>query len=178
MLKKPTKKREFSYKKEQGQNPFTGFMSFQHFRDEALYSDLAVLPERNYTETEHFECYPIPDYVPEKGRNEGYYPENSIVYIRSLWKEFEPERGRYNYAFIEDILDKAKRHNQTLTFRLMAHSTREAEDVPHWLKELIPCPLRPEGKRVKDSPTDPLFLELFTEAVKKIGERFDGNPYF
>ena len=32
----------FGYQKEEQQNPFIGFMSFQHFKDEALYSDMVV----------------------------------------------------------------------------------------------------------------------------------------
>lgn len=170
--------RYFSVQKEEGQNPYIGFMSFQHFDGEALYSDLIVRPENRYTETEHVECYPVPDYVGENGWDEGFYPKTSVVYIRILWKEFEPKRGEYNYTFIQDIIDKAKAHGQSLIFRLMAHSTRACDDVPDWLKELIPCPERPEGERVKDSPTDPLFLELFKEAVRKLGERFDDDPVF
>ena len=167
---------KFCYKREAGLNPYIGFDSFQHFRGERLYSDVVVRPENNMTETENFECYPIAEDVPQNGREEGYYPDTSVAYIRVLWKEFEPERGVYNYEFIEKILSDAKAHGQTVVFRLIAHSTRWQDDVPNWLKELIPCPERPTGKRVKDSPTDPLFLELFGEAIKKIGERFDDDP--
>lgn len=176
MLRKADTVSKFNYRKEEKQNPYIGFTSFQHFRGEKLYSDCIVLPENNYTETEHYECYPVPDYVPENGREEGYYPDTSIVYIRALWKEFEPEKGKYNYDFIQDIIDKAKSHEQTLAFRLIAHSTREMDDVPDWLKEIIPCPARPEGKRVKDSPTDPLFIEYFCDAVKAFADRFDSDP--
>ncbi len=178
MIREATEKNDFKYMPEEGQNPYIGFMSFQHFRGEKLYSDSIVRPENNATETEPFECYPVPDDVEENGREEGYYPDSSVVYIRILWKEFEPEEGVYNYAFIEDIIKKAKAHNQSLIFRLMAHSTRARDDVPEWLKKKIPCPERPEGKRVKDSPTDPLFLELFCRAIRKLGERFDDDPVF
>ena len=178
MLRKYDTTASFNYKKEEGLNPYIGFVSFQHFRSEKLYSDSVVRPENNRTETEAFECYPIPDDVPENGREQGYYPDSSVAYFRVLWKEFEPERGVYNFKFIEDIIDAAKSHKQTLVFRLMPHSTREREDVPEWLKELVDCPRRPEGERVKDSPTDPLFVELFCEAIRKIGERFDGEPVF
>ena len=167
---------KFSYKREEGQNPYTGIMSFQHFRGEKMYSDIVVRPEANRTETERVECYPVSPDAEENGRSEGYYPDTSIVYIRILWKEFEPRRGEYNYSFIEDILNKAKSHGQSLLFRLMAHSTRAEDDVPEWLKELIPCPERPAGKREKASPKDPLFLDLFLEAVRKFGERFDSDP--
>ena len=167
---------KFNYKREEAQNPYTGIMSFQHFRGESMYSDIVVRPEANRTETERVECYPISPDAEDLGREFGYYPDTTIVYIRILWKEFEPKRGEYNYAFIEDILEKARSHGQTLLFRLMAHSTRACDDVPEWLKELIPCPERPAGVREKASPKDPLFLDLFLEAVKKFGERFDSDP--
>ncbi|MBP3377841.1 MAG: DUF4832 domain-containing protein [Clostridia bacterium] len=176
MTVQPNITNHFSYKPEAGQNPYIGFLSFQHFRGEALYSDVIVRPEGNMLETEDLECYPIPAHVPQNGRDEGFYPDTSVVYIRSLWKEFEPQRGVYNLQFIRDILDKAKAHGQSLVFRLMPHSTRECDDVPDWLREMIPCPERPNGKRVKDSPTDPRFLEYFGEAIRVLGQNFDNDP--
>ena len=170
------KKTTFNYQRERKQNPYIGFTSFQHFREDELYSDLIVKPENNMTETEHVECYPIPAYVEEKGRAQGYYPDCSIAYIRILWKEFEPKQGEYNYAFIEDILKKAKENGQTVMFRLLPHSTRESDDVPDWLKTLIECPARPLGERVKTSPSDPKFLEILGETIKKFAERFDSDP--
>ena len=178
MLRTPTKVKHFEYRIEEGQNPYIGFMSFQHFRGEKLYSDIVVKPENKLTETERVECYPVSPDAEENGRAEGWYPDNTVVYIRVLWKEFEPERGVYNYEFIENILDEARAHKQTLIFRLMAHSTRACDDVPDWLKKLIPCPERPPMKRLKDSPTDPLFMELFLEAIRKLGDRFDDDPWF
>ncbi len=169
-------KKTFVYQREEKINPNVGIMSFQHFNGEEIYSDIVVKPENKMCETENVECYPVPDYVPQNGRAEGYYPDASVAYIRALWKEFEPEQGVYNYGFIEDFLKLADEHGQTVCFRLIAHSTREEDDVPDWLKKLIPCPERPAGMRVKDSPTDHLFIELFCKAVKKIGERFDSDP--
>ncbi len=167
---------KYEYQKESKQNPYIGFTSFQHFNNEELYSDLIVKPENNFTETEHVECYPIPDYVEQKGRAQGYYPDCSVVYIRILWKEFEPVEGQFNYAFIESILEKARKSGQTVMFRLMQHSTRETDDVPDWLKEKIDCPKRPIGMRVKDCPSDPKFLDYFAKAIRAFGERFDSDP--
>ena len=176
MFRKATEVNFFGRREEEKQNPYIGFTSFQHFKDEALYSDVVVKPESKMTETENLECYPIPKYVPQNGREEGFYPDTSIAYIRVLWKEFEPRQGEYHYKFIEDILSKAKACGQTVMFRLMAHSTRACDDVPDWLKEIIPCPERPDGERVKDSPTDPKFFDYFARAVCKIAERFDDDP--
>lgn len=166
----------FNYKKEEGQNPYTGFTSFQHFNGEKLYADIVVRPENKFTETERVECYPVSADAEEIDSKDGYYPYCTTAYIRILWKEFEPKQGEYNYKFVEAFLNDAKAHNQVVMFRLMAHSTRACDDVPDWLKELIPCPERPDMERVKDSPTDPLFLELFKKAVVKFGERFDDHP--
>ena len=50
---------KFHYKREEAQNPYCGFTSFQHFRGEKLYEDIVVLPENKFTETERVECYPV-----------------------------------------------------------------------------------------------------------------------
>ncbi len=168
-------KKTFGYKHEKSDNPYIGFCSFQHFKGEKLYSDVIVDHSKNMTETENYECYPVPEYVPQEGRSQGFYHDGSVAYIRCLWKEFEPVQGEYHYEFIEDILDKADKAGQTVLFRLMAHSTRACDDVPDWMRALVECPERPDGKRVKDSPKDPLFWELFCKAVRKLGERFDGD---
>ena len=170
--------RFFRQAKEKEPNPYIGFTSFQHFNGERLYSDPIVRPENHMCETENLECWPIPEDVPQNGREEGFYPEADIAYFRVLWKEFEPERGQYRYELIEELLRETRAHRQRLLFRLIPHSTRASDDVPEWLKKLIPCPERPAGKRVKDSPTDPRFLILFGEAIRKLGERFDKDPVF
>ncbi len=166
-----------NFKEKQGvvYNPYIGFTSFNHFRGEKLYSDCItnVTTGLATCETENYECYPVPAGVEEKGREQGYYPDTTVAYIRILWKEFEPKRGEYNYAIVEDILARAKAKGQTVMFRLMPHSTCARDDVPEWLKEMMPCPERPDGMRVKDSPTDPRYLKLFGQAIEKIGERFD-----
>ena len=175
MLVKPTVKNKFGYKKEEQLNPGMGFLSFQRFEDDPIYSDCIVKPQNNMCETENYECYPVSADVECNGNEQGFYPKSSLAYFRFLWKEFEPVQGNYNYGFIEEILEKAQRKGQQVVFRIMAHSTRARDDVPEWLKELIECPERPDGKRVKDSPTDPKFVELFLEAVTKLGEQIDGD---
>ena len=158
-------------------NPYIGFTSYQRFRGEPLFSDIVVRPEGGMTETERTECYPVStEAALQKQGESGFYPDTTVAYIRILWKDFEPQRKQYNFAFIQDIIDKAKAKGQTLMFRLMPHSTRASDDVPEWLKSMIPCPERPFGKRVKDSPLDSLWLRLFGEAIEAIGNAFDSEP--
>ena len=72
MFKAADKISEFKFKQEEGLNPYIGFMSFQHFQGDPIYSDCIVKPENHFCETEHYECYPIPEYVEEKGCKNGY----------------------------------------------------------------------------------------------------------
>ena len=75
MLRNASKVNTFKYKVEEGQNPYIGFTSFQHFNGEKLYSDSIVRPENKFTETEPFECYPVPEDVEENGMQQGFYPD-------------------------------------------------------------------------------------------------------
>ncbi|MBQ7348588.1 MAG: hypothetical protein IJW47_01195, partial [Clostridia bacterium] len=56
------------------QNPYIGFVSFNHFRGESLFS--------NSVDGKEIEKYPIYDYVEQNGRNEGFHPDTEIAYIR------------------------------------------------------------------------------------------------
>lgn len=178
MILKKVKNMKKTFKEYDGvvSNPYIGFTSFNHFRDGKLYSDcIAGSGNMVGCETESYECYPVPEGVEEKGREQGWHPDSTVAYIRVLWKEFEPKQGEYNYEFIQNILDNARKNGQTVLFRLMQHSTCARDDVPEWIKEIMPCPERPDGMRVKDSPTDPRFLKLFGKAIEKLGEKFDSD---
>ena len=177
MRRDPTETVRFSAMEKAVNNPYIGFTSYQRFRGDPLFSDIVVRPENNMTETERTECYPVHAEAKLMREGEsGFYPDTEVAYIRILWKDFEPQRKQYNYPLIADILNRAKEKGQTVMFRLMPHSTRASDDVPEWLKSMIPCPERPEGARVKDSPSDPLWLTLFGEAIEAIGAAFDKDP--
>ncbi len=167
---------KFNYKKEIKQNPFIGFTSFNHFNGQPLFSDKIADAKGSMLETTDYESYPVPAGVEENGRSQGFHPDCSVAYFRVLWKDFEPEQGKYNFKFIQDILDGAKSHNQSVMFRLMPHSTTERDDVPKWLRNIIVCPERPLGQRVKESPRDDKFLYIFADAVKAFAKQFDTNP--
>ncbi len=176
MKREPTKEVRFLPTDKPVRNPYIGFTSYQRFRGDPLYTDVVVRPENNKTETEATECYPVNVAFVQSADENGFYPDTEVAYIRILWKAFEPCRGQYNYDLVADILKKAGAKGQTVMLRLMPHSTRACDDVPDWLKDLIPCPERPEGKRVKDSPEDPVYLRYFGEAVEALGRRFDDDP--
>ena len=124
------------------------------------------------------EHYPVYDFVPQKGREQGFYPDTEIVYIRMLWRDLEMEEGVFDFSKTDEIFRKAAEKKQSVMFRLMPHTTRQNEDVPDWLRNMIECPERPDAGRVKDSPRDPVYLEKFARAVEAFGLRYDGLAHF
>lgn len=172
MLRLPDSRRKIEITDEVLKNPYIGFTSFQHFRDEALFSECKT------TEGWMKEHYPVNDFVEQKGRKQGFYPDTEIAYIRMLWRDFEPEEGVFNYSLTDEIFKKAAEKNQCVMFRLMPHTTRQNEDVPDWLREQIDCPERPDTARVKDSPMSPVFLEKFAKAIEAFGLKYDGLENF
>ena len=167
MKRTPNTQKRIAKTEEVLKNPYIGFTSFQHFRNEPLFSDCAT------TEGWAKEHYPVYDWVEQNGRQQGYYPDTEIAYIRVLWKDFEIEEGVFNFALTDEIFKKAAQNNQSVMFRLVPHTTRQNEDVPDWLKKIIDCPTRPDTARVKDSPKDPIFLEKFCKTVEAFGNRYD-----
>lgn len=172
MIRTPNAQKKLPKTDELLKNPYIGFTSFQHFRDEPLFSDCGT------TEGWIKEHYPVHDYIPQEGRSQGFYPDTEIAYIRILWKDFEREEGVFDFSLTDDIFKKAAEKNQSVMLRLMPHTTRENEDVPDWLREQIDCPARPVTERVKASPSSVLFIEKFARAVKVLGERYDGMDNF
>lgn len=153
-------------------NPYIGFTSFQHFRDEPLFSD--TTPEEGWIK----ERYPVYEWIEQNGREQGFHPDTEIAYIRMLWRDIEPEEGVFDFSVSDSIFEKAAEKKQSVIFRLMPHTTRDEEDVPDWLRAQIDCPSRPASSRVKESPTDPLFLSKFSRAVEAFGNRYDGKDNF
>ncbi len=165
------KRMEFMVSNEVLDNPYIGFTSFNHFRDEPLFSDTFG------TDGWKKERYPVYDFVEQEGNKTGWYPSCSIAYMRMLWRDIEPQEGEYNFKLIDDILDKCREKKQTLMFRIMQHTTRSFEDIPDWLAARIEHPERPEELRVKASPTDDEYYLTFGRMIRALGARYDGNPY-
>lgn len=151
-------------------NPFIGFVSFNHFRGDPLFSETSA--EDGWKK----ERYPLYDHVEEKGNLTGWHPESQMAYIRILWKDFEPTEGCYRYELLDDIFTKAREHKQYVMLRLMPHTTRSTEDVPDWLRKQIECPVRHDEDRIKDSPADPLFFEKLAMAVRALAIHCDNDP--
>jgi hypothetical protein len=107
------------------------------------------------------------------------FPGSSLTYFRWYWMDLEPERGKYRWDIIDNALEGARKHNQTLDIRLMPYD--EKHPLPEWYRN--------SGARRANEPTDkdgaiwspdaddPLYLKYWSALVEAAGARYDGHPY-
>ena len=106
---------------------------------------------------------------------------STVHYARWGWGELEPERGRIDYSFLDNVLAETRKSGQTLAFRVMCCSTNPSHPYhPEWLQGI--------GGRIiktqrKDGPSvevpdldDPVILNAHLDFIKRLGVRYDSHP--
>ncbi|MHB8655642.1 MAG: DUF4832 domain-containing protein [Terriglobia bacterium] len=147
-------------------NPSTGVTTFQRFNGDPLN------PDRIWSEAG-------PTTVVGPAPTKPDFPDASIAYCRWFWETIEPEHGKFRWEIIDNALEEARRHHQTLAIRLMPYDPKHP--LPNWYQN--------SGARRANKTTDkdgdiwqpdfsdPLYLKYWGELVAAAGARYDGNPY-
>ena len=146
-------------------NPGMGITTFQRFNGQALNKGLEWSEEGPAT-------------VLSKGAGSEDFPESSIAYCRWFWPVLEPEKGKYNWTIIDQALEQARLHRQTLAIRLMPYD--EGHPLPDWYRNSgarrANKPEDRDGKVWQPDFSDPLYLKYWGELVAATGARYDGHP--
>lgn len=155
-------------------NPGIGFTTFQRFNGDALNAG-----------TGWTEGMPIVYQAPPTSMTAPGYPSSSIAYLRLYWRFLEPKRGEYRWELLDKALETARQRGQTLMLRIAPYGTYEAADVPAWYRQQTGEPWvknRPKGDWTSTTdkwmvnPENPAYAKEFGGLVRKLGERYDGNP--
>ena len=156
-------------------NPGIGFTTFQRFEGDAL--------NPGSTWTEGFPpTYGLPS---QKAEGSDSYPASTIAYLRLYWRFIEPEREQFTWEVIDHALETAHQRGQTLMLRIAPYGSDEAADVPAWYRVATGEKLdkaRPRGDWTSTrakwlvDPENEAYARYFGEMVRKLGQRYDGNP--
>ena len=100
----------------------------------------------------------------------------NILYIRMLWKDLEPEEGKYAWIYNEQYkwyIQKAKDKGLKLAFRVFFHGV---DGVPSYVYEAgaTESPIDDEGK-TQPYYDNPVFLEKLDKFVEAFAKEYD-NP--
>jgi predicted amidohydrolase len=147
-------------------NPGVGTETFQRFNGDTLNTGL-----------KWSEAGPTTVVNPAAAKPD--FPESSIAYCRWFWNVLEPQHGHFNWKIIDDALDQAREHHQTLAIRMMPYD--EGHPLPEWYRNSgarrVNKPSDPDGKIWQPDFSDPLYLKYWGQLVAAAGARYDGNPY-
>src|SRR3989449_391094 len=147
-------------------NPGMGITTFQRFNGDPLNPGL-----------EWSEEGPLAKFAP--GSSKPDFPQTSIAYCRWFWTAIEPELGHFRWEIIDDALEQARVHGQTLAIRLMPYDQRHP--LPEWYRNSgarrANKPPDKDGEIWQPDFSDPLYLRYWGELVAEAGKRYDGNPY-
>ena len=146
-------------------NPGIGFTTFQMFNGDNLTPNQDVLRDPN------------PDiYQMSDGNLENInYPMTSIAYFRILWSFIEPERGNYNWNFIDEILKIAHERDQTVMLRISPYKGRPRDDVPGWYREMVGPETEFAHEKWVVDPEDLRYSKYFGNMIRALGKRYDGH---
>lgn len=117
------------------------------------------------------------------------FPRCSLAEFKLFWGEIEPEPDRYDFAFVDGLLKKARQRDQDISIRFMPWFPLVAHSTPQWFRERAKRSFRckfnqwsgPEkGLTEEDfwAPdfNDPFFLERQHALLAAFGERYNGHP--
>ncbi|MGO8732054.1 MAG: DUF4832 domain-containing protein [Terriglobia bacterium] len=147
-------------------NPGMGIQTFQRFNGQAVNAGLKW-SEEGPTARLREEARP-PD-----------FPASSLAYCRWFWEELEPEHGKVRWEIIDQALEEARTHGQTLDIRLMPYD--QGHPLPEWYRNSgarrANRPTDHDGSIWQPDFTDPIYLKYWGELVAAAGARYDGHPY-
>jgi hypothetical protein len=147
-------------------NPGMGITTFQRFNGDPINPGLGWSEEG-------------PTAKLTAGSTKPDFPDTSISYCRWFWETLEPGHGEVHWEIIDQALDAAREHHQTLAIRLMPYDQKHP--LPEWYQES--GARRANKSTDKDGAiwqpdfSDPLYLKYWSEVVAAAGARYDGNPY-
>lgn len=120
------------------------------------------------------------------------FPGMDHLYLRLAWAFLEPEEGKYDWSYIDDIVDKYVPLGYKISFRISCKETGEAPKAvpveingiryatPYWVVQAGAKGIeRPEYGSASWTPVwdDPVFLEKLNNFHRAFAEKYDGKPW-
>jgi hypothetical protein len=120
------------------------------------------------------------------------FPGMDHLYLRLCWAYLEPEEGKYNWSYIDNIVDKYVPLGYGISFRISSKETGSAPGsvpkavngifyaTPYWVKQAGAKGIdRPEFGSTSWTPDwdDPIYLEKLDNFQKAFAEKYDGKPW-
>ncbi len=120
------------------------------------------------------------------------FPGMDHLYLRLAWAYLEPEEGKFDWSYIDDIVEKYVPMGYKISFRITCKETGPAPTsvpvevngiryaTPYWVRQAGAKGIeRPEFGTASWTPDwdDPVFLEKLDNFHKAFAKKYDGKPW-
>ncbi len=120
------------------------------------------------------------------------FPGMDHLYLRLAWAFLEPEEGKFDWSYIDDIVKKYVPMGYKISFRISCKETGKVNEAvpvevngiryatPYWVVKAGAKGIeRPEYGSPSWTPdwNDPVFLEKLDHFHKAFAEKYDGKPW-
>ena len=145
----------------------------------SLSPDASLSPEA--VRTYAFAFNDGPSVNPHKGWStvrKNDWPESTVGFQYLTWREFEPKQNQFDFAKVEELLNRPGTAGRHFTMRLYCDwkSTSKETECPDWLyKDVGVKRISRNGTSVTDY-NDPKYVSEAVQAIQKLAERYDGDP--
>ncbi len=152
-------------------NPHKGTTTFQRFNGDPLYRGNRWSDRRGPMTFEPFGGKP-------GDLENSRYPQTTIAYCRWVWKDIEPEKGKFRWDVIDGALKAAAERGQTLQLRLQPCAG--GSGFPDWFWKTGAPRQGRERRRRRRGMADfnsPQYIEHWSDLIRAFGKRYDGHPH-
>ena len=120
------------------------------------------------------------------------FPGMDHLYLRLAWAFLEPQEGKFNWSYIDNVVDKYVPMGYKISFRISCKETGKVGEAvpveidsiryatPYWVVKAGAKGIeRPEFGSPSWTPdwNDPIFLQKLDNFHKAFAARYDGKPY-
>jgi len=141
------------------------------------------------------EWYPVPVNGPLTNPMVGFAPpandyenvgDNTLVFVSVTWREWEPQRGVYDYESLEEDnhLAQWRAMGKRVVFRFICDLPGEEEhlDIPDWLYDEIEGDGdwydTSYGKGFSPNYANEILIQRHRKAIQALGERYGADDFF
>ena len=135
----------------------------------------------------------------DNGLNRAYYrdgiapgdhleavPGLNHLYLRIDWADIEPEEGRFDWKWLDDIFDEWSRYGYRFSFRVCCFVSNTPYSTPKWVRDagaagteitseiLTPFGMQ-EMTRWEPDYGDPIFLAKLENMLRAFGDKYNGH---
>ncbi len=108
------------------------------------------------------------------------FPGMNDLYIRLPWSDLEPEEGKFNWAVIDNVINKWTAKDYSISFCITAKEANITYATPEWVKNAgakgAYYPIWGVNAWEPDYG-DPIFLAKLEDFHRAFAARYDGKPW-